>query len=102
MTTSDRRSTSNGNSSGNSYQRRRRRQWLLDKFGDGTTASCALICTEECEITVTIATIWVDRIIPGCQGGRYVHGNIQPSCGPCNMSAGGRLGAARRFAKNGR
>ena len=32
----------------------------------------------------------VDRIVPGCQGGRYVRTNIRPACGPCNSETGGR------------
>jgi hypothetical protein len=100
--TSDRRSTSNGNAAGSSYNRRARKQWLLDHFGDGVEAKCVLACSPACEVTVTIASIWVDRIVPGCEGGTYARGNIQPSCGPCNMSHGGRLGAARRVAKYGR
>jgi len=32
----------------------------------------------------------IDRIVPGCQGGKYVRGNIRPCCGHCNSSTGGR------------
>lgn len=31
----------------------------------------------------------IDRVIPGCQGGRYVRNNIRPACGPCNSETGG-------------
>ena len=43
----------------------------------------------------------VDRIIPGCEGGTYRRGNIQPAHLDCNVSAGGKLGAARKLAKAG-
>jgi hypothetical protein len=84
------RGTTNRNARGSSYSRRRRRQWLLDTFGDGTKAKCY-----RCDVELTDGTITVDRIIPGCQGGRYVRGNIRPACLHCNSETGG---AVRRLA----
>jgi len=85
----------NGNHRGNSYDRARRRQYLLDTFGDGTTAKCS-----HCSETLTNDTITVDRIVPGRDGGRYVRENIQPSCFPCACAQGGRLGG--RISGRGR
>jgi hypothetical protein len=82
------RGTTNRNARGNSRDRQARRQWLLDTFGDGTTAPCAFGCGTR----VTIDTVTADRFpVPGCDGGRYVRGNIRPACGPCNSKHGGAL-----------
>lgn len=84
---------SNRNERGNSYDRRRRKEWLLQKFGDGLTCKCA-----HCGDPLTAATLTVDRIVPGAEGGRYVRGNIQPACSTCNSSQGGFLGNQRKVA----
>lgn len=36
-------------------------------------------------------TVTVDRITPGCKGGRYVRANIRPACCDCNSETGGAL-----------
>lgn len=36
-------------------------------------------------------TLTVDRIIPGCKGGKYVRNNIRPACAGCNSETGGPL-----------
>jgi hypothetical protein len=91
------RGTSNKNVTGSSSDRRARKMWLLREFGDGVVAMCAFGCGTE----LTFDTLTVDRFpIPGYLGGRYVHGNIRISCAPCNMSEGGRAGAARRKEKS--
>lgn len=77
------RGTSNTNSRGSAQERRARKQWLLDTFGDGTWADCHF-----CRLVLDFGTITVDRIIPGCQGGRYVRGNIRPACLRCNSIDG--------------
>lgn len=82
------RGTTNSNVRGNSKDRAARKTWLLQQFGDGVEAPCAF-----CGESLTFETVTVDRIIPGCQGGRYVRENIRPSCGPCNFSLGGALRA---------
>jgi hypothetical protein len=79
------RGTSNSNSRGSSEDRRRRRRFLLDTFGDGTTAPCSF---DGCPEVLTFETITVDRIIPGALGGRYTRDNIRPACGPHNFSDG--------------
>jgi hypothetical protein len=83
-----RRGTSNGNDRGSSSQRRARKVWLLAQFGDGTSA----LCSFGCGAVLTFETVTVDRWpVPGCQGGRYVQGNIRPACAPCNSIHGGAL-----------
>lgn len=72
---------------GNSYDRRARKLWLLATFGDGDKCPCA-----HCGAELDFATLYVDRITPGCQGGRYVRGNIQPSCADCSHGQGGLRG----------
>lgn len=90
------RGTSNSNSRGSAEGRRRRKQWLLDNFGDGTTAPCSF---QPCDAVLTIETITVDRYpIPGCDGGTYVRSNIRPACGPHNSDHGLKLAAERRAA----
>jgi hypothetical protein len=83
------RGTSNRDARGNSRDRAARRQWLLTEFGNGVTAPCYRF--EVCGAVLDDATITVDRIVPGCKGGRYVRDNIRPACGPCNSETGGRL-----------
>ena len=83
-----RRGTTNRNERGSAHSRRVRKLWLLGEFGDGTTAPCAF----GCGTVVSFETITVDRFpIPGCQGGKYIRGNIRPACGPCNERHGGAL-----------
>lgn len=81
-----RRGTSNGNANGNSQARRRRKLWLLATFGDGVSVVCS-----HCPEVLFYSTLSVDRIVPGCQGGTYKRGNIQPACLPCNSRLGGAL-----------
>jgi hypothetical protein len=83
-----RRGTTNRNDRGSSQDRARRRAWLLETFGDGVSAPCF-----SCLVPLDDSTITVDRIIPGCRGGRYVRGNIRPACAGCNSSLGGALRA---------
>lgn len=91
-----RRSTTNRNARGSTEDRRRRKLWLLSPQagfgGDGEKVACAFACGT----ILTLETIWVDRIIPGCYGGTYARSNIQPSCRGCQLDEGGRLGQVRR------
>jgi len=86
------RGTSNGNVRGNSEDRARRKAWLLDMYASdidqrrGATCRCY-----RCGELLTFETLTVDRIVPGCLGGRYVRTNIRPSCAPCNSETGGGL-----------
>lgn len=93
----DRRSTTNRNARGGAADRRVRKQWLLDTFGDGESATCMLQLTPRCEGTVTFESMTVDRYpVAGVDGGTYKRGNIQPACAPCNEFQGGQLGAERK------
>ncbi|MBB5167116.1 hypothetical protein [Mycobacterium sp. AZCC_0083] len=67
----------NSNERGSSAQRRARKQFLLDKFGDGETAPCS---EEGCGAVLTLTTMFCDRIIPAHKGGTYARNNIQPHC----------------------
>lgn len=84
------RGTTNANVRGSSYTRKARRLWLLAQFGDGQTAPCY-----RCGEMLDEAALTVDRIVPGCQGGRYVRNNIRPACGPCNSQTGGAVRSGR-------
>lgn len=102
-----RRGTTNRNDRGSSEDRRRRREWLVNVFradvdvqtvygrldpGRGATllgnGEPACRCYR-CGKLLTVDTVTVDRIIPGCQGGTYRRNNIRPACGTCNSETGG-------------
>lgn len=88
-----RRGTSNSNTRGSAKARRCRKRWLLSPEsgfgGDGISVQCQF---PGCTTMVTFDTLWVDRFpLPGIHGGRYVKGNIRPSCGLCNMRHGQEL-----------
>jgi hypothetical protein len=90
------RSTSNSNVRGSAKQRRARKQWLLDKYGDGLRAKCEIRCSANCARWVDYDSLTVDRWpIAGVDGGRYVRDNIRPAYGICNYADGGKLGAKR-------
>lgn len=106
------RGTTNKNVSGNNEDRRRRRAWLietyradvdvwvlangayvevsreLDVLPIGVQTACRCY---RCGCLLTVETVTVDRIIPGCYGGTYRRNNIRPACGPCNSSTGAAL-----------
>jgi hypothetical protein len=44
-----------------------------------------------CGKLLTVDTVTVDRITPGCKGGTYRRNNIRPACSPCNSELGGKL-----------
>jgi 5-methylcytosine-specific restriction endonuclease McrA len=81
----------NGNQRGSAEDRRRRKQWLLDTFGDGVEVMCHLEVSDQCLMVLTFETLTVDRVVPGCLGGRYTRDNIRPACGPCQDHQGGKL-----------
>lgn len=81
------RGTTNGNVRGNSNDRRARRTYLLRTFeSDRGAGTCRCY---RCGAILNETTITVDRIVPGCLGGRYVRENIRPACGCCNSETGG-------------
>lgn len=115
------RGTTNRNARGGSEDRRRRREWLVETYranqdlridqveidgqlfdhprgvwhGDGQPACRCYRCGD----LLTVDTVTVDRIVPGCKGGTYRRNNIRPACGSCNSETGGALAsrpAARR------
>lgn len=73
----------NSNERGSAANRRSRKQFLLNKFGDGIWAKCW-----ECGTLLTIHTIFVDRIKPAHQGGTYRRDNIRPHCRKCSCRQG--------------
>jgi 5-methylcytosine-specific restriction endonuclease McrA len=106
---------------GNVTDRQRRREWLLETYA----ADCAIAVTSfgneltvsvdrveiyradgdivhpccrcyRCGKLLTLATLTVDRIIPGCKGGTYRRNNIRPSCSDCANKQGGELRAENR------
>jgi 5-methylcytosine-specific restriction endonuclease McrA len=98
-----RRGTSNGNSSGSAEDRRHRRAWLLETYradvdalsdqllpgacglGEGVPACRCYRCGK----LLTLVTLTVDRIVPGCRGGTYRRTNVRPACSDCNSETGG-------------
>lgn len=88
------RGTTNRNARGNSADRARRRAYLVKAYesnkGPGT---CRCY---RCGRLLDATTVTVDRVTPGCQGGRYVRHNIRPACERCNSETGGAQRAAGR------
>lgn len=93
---------------GNVTDRQRRRAWLLETYradvdlpdmpgvhfpppdvpvGRGIPA-CRCY---RCGCLLTIETLTVDRIVPGCKGGTYRRTNIRPACSDCNSETGRAL-----------
>lgn len=115
------RGTSNGNERGSAEARRRRREWLVETYrADADLSSfamsvhpwqpprqvqCPLGSGEpacrcyRCGTLLSVDTVTVDRIKPGCEGGTYRRDNIRPACGTCNSSTGQALSTKRRKAK---
>jgi hypothetical protein len=81
---------------GNTHDRRLRRDWLLRTFGNGKT-----VCCFHCGRRMRTA-FEVDRWpLCGHKGGRYVRGNIVPSCRKCNRNHRCRGKRALVFTDNG-
>lgn len=77
------RGTTNGNQRGSAAYRRLRKLRLLEEFGDGKEAPCC-----GCGVALTMVTLTVDRVVPGCLGGSYAWGNLRPACVRCNSLDG--------------
>lgn len=89
------RGTTNGNARGNSRDRAVRRRWLVKTFAADWKLHGVPTCRcYRCGELLTEATVTVDRIVPGCRGGRYVRGNIRPACAHCNSETGGAVRGA--------
>ena len=82
------RGTTNGNVRGNSADRRARRRYLLRTFAANRPGFCRCY---RCGALLSEDNVTVDRIVPGCLGGRYVRENIRPACSRCNSETGGAL-----------
>ena len=89
------RGTSNSNQRGNAESRRRRKAWLLKTYASDLPRRCRCY---RCGKPLTKKQITVDRIIPGCLGGKYTRDNIRPACSWCNTKTGSDLGHARKAA----
>lgn len=115
------RGTTNGNDRGSNEDRRRRREWLVRTYRadmdvmvielrpgvrvvldvlPGTEGALPACRCYRCGQLLSVETVTVDRIIPGCQGGTYVRTNIRPSCQPCASHTGGTLGTERRRSRS--
>lgn len=106
------RGTTNGNARGSTEDRRRRREWLVETYRANQDLRIEQVLIGgkpfdhptgvwpglgdpacrcyRCGVLLTVDTVTVDRIVPGCQGGTYRRNNIRPACGPCNSETGGR------------
>ena len=104
-----RRGTTHRNARGGSPERRRR-EWLVLTYRAnvdvipielfhgplvvevhlGTEGGQSACRCYRCGCLLTVDTVTVDRIVPGCQGGTYRRDNIRPACGPCNSETGGQ------------
>lgn len=99
-----RRGTTNSNARGSTRDRLARRRWLVTTFRAnvdvaGVHPSCRCY---RCGVLLTVVTVTVDRIVPGCRGGTYRRNNIRPSCQECASLTGAHLGAKRRRTKRRR
>lgn len=86
------RGTSNSNARGNTRDRARRRAWLVKTYASDVPGFCRCY---RCGALLSQNTVTVDRIVPGCEGGRYVRNNIRPACLTCNAETGGAYWTAR-------
>lgn len=68
------RGTTNRNLRGSSADRRRRREWLVTTYGKNGRVRC----WRGCGAWLTVDTVTVDRVTPGCKGGTYRRENIMP------------------------
>lgn len=85
------RGTSNSHVRGNTRDRAARKEWLLRTFqADLGPGYCRCF---RCGSPLNFRTVTVDRIVPGCKGGRYTRDNIRPACMGCNRETGARLRA---------
>lgn len=82
------RGTSNSNERGSSYTRRRRRDWVMAVYASDVANH---VRCYRCGDLLNHDTLTIDRIKPGCRGGKYTRDNIRPCCGKCNSSTGAAL-----------
>lgn len=67
------------------------RTFASDIEGCARCYRCGVLLTDDDGLAPWIGafSLTVDRIKPGCQGGKYVRGNIRPACERCNSETGG-------------
>lgn len=86
---STRRGTSNTNARVFPRDRAARRRYLVRVYeSDMGPGRCRCY---RCGVLLDLDTVTVDRIKPGCQGGRYVRNNIRPACAVCNSETGAKV-----------
>jgi hypothetical protein len=98
------RGTTNRNDRGSTESRRRRREWLVETYRADEDVVISLDTMEQvpacrcyrCGRLLTVDTVTVDRIRPGCKGGTYRRDNIRPACGRCNSITGVQVREAMR------
>lgn len=87
------RGTTNSNVRGSSRDRAARRAYLVRVFeSDKGAGTCRCY---RCGKVLSVCELTVDRIVPGCLGGKYRRNNIRPACGDCNSETGGSIRGAR-------
>jgi 5-methylcytosine-specific restriction endonuclease McrA len=69
---------------------RRARRW---NFYNPVAMDLDAVRCWRCGKLLTLVEMTVDRIIPGCRGGRYTRDNIRPACARCNSETGGAVRA---------
>lgn len=72
-----------GDARGSSISRRARKIKMIKVYGNGCTVECVW-----CSIALDFASLTIDRIIPGSEGGSYRWDNVQPACLHCNQERG--------------
>ena len=94
------RGTSNSNARGSASARAARRAYLLRTYAADVLLDGEPACRcWRCGALLTEATMTVDRIHAGADGGSYRRENIRPACAPCNIWAGHRTQAKKRAMK---
>lgn len=89
------RGTTNSHARGSAADRRARRAYLVAQFGWPAIGivlcfRCFVPLLQDEDPNAPGQSVTVDRIVPGCRGGRYTRDNIRPACGRCNSETGGR------------
>ena len=87
------RGTSNQNVRGNTKDRAARRAWLMKTYAANIPGYCRCY---RCGALLFGEMLTIDRIKPGCKGGKYVRSNIRPSCADCAAVTGSQLGVERQ------
>lgn len=89
----------NGNARGSTKSRRVRKAWLVETYRADVDLNGEPACRcFRCGKLLTKATVTIDRVLCGINGGTYRRENIRPACGRCNSALGGALGHERRKA----